>query len=878
MTTIDSRKLIDSAYAHLISDEDYEALDLVINNPLHLATKDLNFGEIITTHNVKVELSEKDPHPRTYSIDASAIRTRLEELKKQHDVVYKKLIEVSEELHRLSVNDQWDEELGLKCQYLEAEVGKIYGGIRALENLLKKDIGEKIVVEEKVLGEFISSPHPTVVLYYKNIQESSRGTVSGLVPVFVHEMFHAWNYFEANSKDRSVMEIDEAMVEFATIYFLDSLAESLARTDREKASQIFKRADCQKRNVRNKKAAVGSTAAYGFGSCLADKVKAEAPLWLEAYAAKSASLKPGDLKVANVLKALVPFYPFDSEDLVLKQLEEIIFGKGRVRCKTVTDKAKIIEVLTEVSPAVVGHIKANPTADYKLFSKEITHSDLCGGKRTKKTQGNDENILYYLTVSQMDSMGLDKVAHQSNIVIPKDVYDALSIKKVSGVAINFQLANDSAVYFTPSYSMKVVHTLGKEFPWQPSECTYTVASGPFTSMHMTIGPHGVGTSNDPEFQALRKNIFVDDVIYFLVETIGSIKNLYIMLSKAEKFYDILKIPTPVSGTETLEEVPEAEVKEVNTTEAAPREMQEAWKELLAQEMMRHASSETEVFCPLTRIRGTYENLKMLFIASHIKAYADCDEHEKFDVNNGLLLSAGADALFDKYMITIGEDKEIIFSYLIDHDDELKKAMRLDQEVFKQIFTPERMEYVKVHRQKFFEKEKERRIGVPSEDDNLVETAAVEFMSAEEILKEHSVNLKRDNLLGSCLPHGSKGTFLIAPYENILHKKWIIKNKMYNTLITKSAMQGATVESYPDTIVLYDKYDFKNLVAYCLNDCRYQEGKDMNDSPQAVDESQIYLVYTFDKACQINVDVEAISRYIKENHDKDASSQMIFINN
>lgn len=863
MMTINSRMLIDTAYAHLISGEDYKALDLVLNNTLHLATKDLNFAEIITTHKIEVELSDKESDPRTYSIDASAVRARLEGLKKQSE-------EVREELHRLRVVDQLDEELRLKCQYLEAELGNIDGGIYDLKNLLQEELGGKIVVKERVLGEFISSPHPKVILYYKNILQSSRGTVSCLVPVFVHEMFHAWNYFEAGSHGRSVKEIDEAMVEFATIHFLDSLADDLAKTDCKNSSLISTRACWQKVSVRNKKYAFGDTAAYGFGYYLAEKVHAEAPLWLETYAAKSASFTMGDSKVANVVKVLNPFYPLESEYLVLKQFEDIIFPKEKTKCVPVTARAQIIEVLKGVSPSMVKHINANPMAEYKLFAKVIKHSDLTGGKRTDRKQGNDKNILYYLTVSQMDSMGWDRVAHQSNILIPKVVYNALSVIATKGVVINFKLANDSAVYFTPSYSIKIVQALGKNFPWQPDQCTFTAGSGVFTSMHMTYGDQGVGTSNDPELQALRKNIFVDDVVYFLVETIGTAKNLYVMLSKAERFYEVLKIPHK-------REDPPKETK-TKLTESEIREEQEAWKERLAQEMKHHASSETEVFCPLTRIRGTYENLKMLFIASHIKAYADCDEHEKFDVNNGLLLSAGADALFDKYMITIGEDKEIIFSYLIDHNDELKKAMRLDQEVFKQIFTPERMEYVKVHRQKFFEKEKERRIGVPSEDDNLVETAAVEFMSAEEILKEHSVNLKRDNLLGSCLPHGSKGTFLIAPYENILHKKWIIKNKMYNTLITKSAMQGATVESYPDTIVLYDKYDFKNLVAYCLNDCRYQEGKDMNDSPQAVDESQIYLVYTFDKACQINVDVEAISRYIKENHDKDASSQMIFINN
>ena len=39
-------------------------------------------------------------------------------------------------------------------------------------------------------------------MYYENIKDAS-SYVSGLVPVFVHEMFHAWNFFEAGKKKKN---------------------------------------------------------------------------------------------------------------------------------------------------------------------------------------------------------------------------------------------------------------------------------------------------------------------------------------------------------------------------------------------------------------------------------------------------------------------------------------------------------------------------------------------------------------------------------------------------------------------------------------------------------------------------------------------------
>lgn len=61
-------------------------------------------------------------------------------------------------------------------------------------------------------------------------------------------------------------------------------------------------------------------------------------------------------------------------------------------------------------------------------------------------------------------------------------------------------------------------------------------------------------------------------------------------------------------------------------------------------------------CPVTKI-----NDKRLLIASHIKPWALSDNNERLDTNNGFILSALIDRLFDEGLITFSFKKEIIIS-------------------------------------------------------------------------------------------------------------------------------------------------------------------------------------------------------------------------
>ena len=129
-------------------------------------------------------------------------------------------------------------------------------------------------------------------------------------------------------------------------------------------------------------------------------------------------------------------------------------------------------------------------------------------------------------------------------------------------------------------------------------------------------------------------------------------------------------------------------------------------------MMNYSTTEGEVFCPFTYLTCNFNELGTLFRASHIKAYNECkDANEAFDINNGLLLCANADALFDKHLITIGEDKELIVSYLLKNNQKLLNNLLLNQPIFRTILNEERMKYLTIHRKEFFEEEERRKKGL-----------------------------------------------------------------------------------------------------------------------------------------------------------------------
>ena len=98
-----------------------------------------------------------------------------------------------------------------------------------------------------------------------------------------------------------------------------------------------------------------------------------------------------------------------------------------------------------------------------------------------------------------------------------------------------------------------------------------------------------------------------------------------------------------------------------------------------------------------------ENIELL-IASHIKPAKDCDVHEKINNNNGLLLCANHDKLFDRYLITFKFDTgEIEVSNKVSQNDQEKLDINENIKLDEKIMNEERTTFLALHNIEFHNK-------------------------------------------------------------------------------------------------------------------------------------------------------------------------------
>jgi len=86
----------------------------------------------------------------------------------------------------------------------------------------------------------------------------------------------------------------------------------------------------------------------------------------------------------------------------------------------------------------------------------------------------------------------------------------------------------------------------------------------------------------------------------------------------------------------------------------------------------------------------------LLIASHIKEWSDCTDAEKLDENNGLLLCAHHDALFDKHLISFDDEGKLIVSTTLSEDEKIKLRIPTIPSI---TVTSKMKNYLAVHRSK-----------------------------------------------------------------------------------------------------------------------------------------------------------------------------------
>lgn len=400
----------------------------------------------------------------------------------------------------------------------------------------------------------------------------------------------------------------------------------------------------------------------------------------------------------------------------------------------INGKKSILNFLETKSQILRKYIEGSDN-DFILYLKYLNHSDLPTFGKATKINSHDDNLLYYLKTDEMlriesSSEKNFETAHQSNISLPKSFWLDLGMKDPRETVRNYSyskrindhadvfLVNEGLNYFSDFYTKQIFNKLDKRIKnsrkreWLSNDLIISNPESEFLELELTQAVHGIGTSEDREFHKLRHHMFKNDILIIIIEKTDIKNKLFILPVKNPIFYSLIgEYNASWLKYKFKEEnrlISETRIDQIEIIESYDRRYQDKWRNLLAEEMMNYSTSDYEVFCPFTLINTRFDELGTLFRASHIKSFKDSDENEKYDLNNGLLLVANADALFDKHFITVNENKELEFSFLIESDHLLKSRLLLNNSIFKDVLNEKRMEYLSYHRQIFQQKETERK--------------------------------------------------------------------------------------------------------------------------------------------------------------------------
>lgn len=400
------------------------------------------------------------------------------------------------------------------------------------------------------------------------------------------------------------------------------------------------------------------------------------------------------------------------------------------------DKNKILNFVGQISTEMFDYIEQNIESRFVLFYKTLTHSDLATFGKATQVGSHYKNLLYYISTEDMLEFERNtgkpfQTAHQSCIGLKSSLYDMVGLpqpRETKPYLINDYmdvfLVNSNMRYFTSKYTIKVFSKLNKTISsrsksWNFDDLDVELTEGQFTPINLHVAVHGLGMENDIDFHKIRHHLFKGDTLLLLFELNPQNNKMYLIFEKNPIFFSLIG-ETNLAYARYQERTRRRLVNDAiargnvfdieNMDEEVTRQQQAAWRNMLANEMMGYTQEPREIFCPLTYITANYDKLGSLFIASHIKAFKDPNttNEEKYDINNGLIICANADALFDKHLITINQNKQIVFSFLLDDNIKLKSQLLLMQPIFFPILNENRMRYLAYHEAVFNRKEKERR--------------------------------------------------------------------------------------------------------------------------------------------------------------------------
>lgn len=142
-----------------------------------------------------------------------------------------------------------------------------------------------------------------------------------------------------------------------------------------------------------------------------------------------------------------------------------------------------------------------------------------------------------------------------------------------------------------------------------------------------------------------------------------------------------------------------ELEECLASETNPEkrtEIETVIKARLGQGNFRQKLLELYPNCPLTGL-----DVRSLLIASHTKPWSKCNNEERLDPFNGLMLAPNIDRLFDKGLITFDPDGTIKISPKIDPENQERLGIFSDMKLK---IEPESEKYFEYHRSHVFQKE------------------------------------------------------------------------------------------------------------------------------------------------------------------------------
>ena len=156
----------------------------------------------------------------------------------------------------------------------------------------------------------------------------------------------------------------------------------------------------------------------------------------------------------------------------------------------------------------------------------------------------------------------------------------------------------------------------------------------------------------------------------------------------------LQAASALSLKSDIDELEECLVSETNS--AKRTEIETLIKARQGQGRFRQKLLKLYPICPLTDL-----DIQSLLIASHIKPWSVCNNNERLDPFNGLMLAPNIDRLFDKGLITFDPDGTIKISPKIDPENQERLGISRDMKLK---IEPESEKYFEYHRNHVFQKE------------------------------------------------------------------------------------------------------------------------------------------------------------------------------